>query len=194
MDFHCRSRGHKPKKDEGVPCKKWALIEFLFLLCMEHLKSTKLCLASNRNSLRCDYVCENKDDVWVHKRVSFFIKDLILDKIFLNFHFLTKDIFSKFISDNRQQIFSSNFSQKYFLARFTSRRRSLLNVATVSGSATGSTTSGFCSGFRCVSFFVEGPNFGRVFTNLFGVGNIKFLFWCSFVHWRNCKSGVLAML
>jgi len=39
MDFHCRSRGHKPKKDEGVPCKK------------------------------CDYVCENKDDVWVHKRV-----------------------------------------------------------------------------------------------------------------------------
>ena len=23
MDFHCRSRGHKPKKDEGVPCKKY---------------------------------------------------------------------------------------------------------------------------------------------------------------------------
>lgn len=39
MDFHCRSRGHKVKKDEGVPCKK------------------------------CDYICENKDDVWVHKRV-----------------------------------------------------------------------------------------------------------------------------
>jgi len=39
MDFHCRSRGHKSKKDEGVPCKK------------------------------CDYICENKDDVWVHKRV-----------------------------------------------------------------------------------------------------------------------------
>lgn len=39
MDFHCRSRGHKAKKDEGVPCKK------------------------------CDYICENKDDVWAHKRV-----------------------------------------------------------------------------------------------------------------------------
>ena len=25
MDFHCRSRGHKAKKDDGVPCKKYAL-------------------------------------------------------------------------------------------------------------------------------------------------------------------------
>ena len=99
MDFHCRSRGHKPKKDEGVPCKKWALIEFLFLLCMGHFKSTKLCLASNRNSLRCDYVCENKDDVWVHKRVSFLSKDFsdqrsqIGQKICSNLHFLNKIFF-----------------------------------------------------------------------------------------------------
>jgi len=39
MDFHCRSRGHKVKKEEGIPCKK------------------------------CDYVAENKDDSWVHKKV-----------------------------------------------------------------------------------------------------------------------------
>jgi len=39
MDFHCRSRGHKAKKDDGVPCKK------------------------------CDYMAENKDDSWVHKKV-----------------------------------------------------------------------------------------------------------------------------
>ena len=39
MDFHCRSRGHKVKKEEGIPCKK------------------------------CDYIAENKDDSWVHKKV-----------------------------------------------------------------------------------------------------------------------------
>lgn len=39
MDFHCRSRGHKAKKDEGIPCKK------------------------------CDYVADGKDDSWVHKKV-----------------------------------------------------------------------------------------------------------------------------
>jgi len=39
MDFHCRSRGHKVKKDEAIPCKK------------------------------CDYMCENKEDSWNHKRV-----------------------------------------------------------------------------------------------------------------------------
>ena len=72
------------------------LIEFLFLLCMGHFKSTKLCLASNRNSLRCDYVCENKDDVWVHKRVSFLSKDFsdqrsqIGQKICSNLQFLNK--------------------------------------------------------------------------------------------------------
>ena len=71
-----------------------SLTKFLFLLCMEHSKSTKLCLASNRNSLRCDYVCENKDDVWVHKRVSFLSKDFsdqrshIGQKICSNLHFL----------------------------------------------------------------------------------------------------------
>merc|ERR1711953_41032 len=39
MDFHCRSRGHEVKKEEGIPCKK------------------------------CDYIAENKDDSWVHKKV-----------------------------------------------------------------------------------------------------------------------------
>jgi len=39
MDFHCRSRGHKVKKDEAIPCKK------------------------------CDYMCENKEDSWNHKKV-----------------------------------------------------------------------------------------------------------------------------
>lgn len=38
LDFHCRSRGHTAKKDDGVPCKK------------------------------CDYVSADKDDAWVHKR------------------------------------------------------------------------------------------------------------------------------
>jgi len=38
MDFHCRSRGHKAKKDDAVPCKK------------------------------CDYLAANKDDLWVHKK------------------------------------------------------------------------------------------------------------------------------
>ena len=40
MDFHCRSRGHKVKKEEGFPCKK------------------------------CSYVCVDKDDAWVHKKVG----------------------------------------------------------------------------------------------------------------------------
>lgn len=39
MDFHCRSRGHKAKKDDSVPCKK------------------------------CDYICQTPDDVWAHKKV-----------------------------------------------------------------------------------------------------------------------------
>jgi len=39
MDFHCRSRGHKVKKDESIPCKK------------------------------CDYMAENKEDSWNHKKV-----------------------------------------------------------------------------------------------------------------------------
>ena len=39
MDFHCRSRGHKVKKDDAIPCKK------------------------------CDYLAENKDDSWNHKKV-----------------------------------------------------------------------------------------------------------------------------
>lgn len=39
MDFHCRSRGHKVKKDDTIPCKK------------------------------CDYMAVNKDDSWVHKKV-----------------------------------------------------------------------------------------------------------------------------
>jgi len=39
MDFHCRSRGHKVRKDESIPCKK------------------------------CDYMAVNKDDSWVHKKV-----------------------------------------------------------------------------------------------------------------------------
>jgi len=47
MDFHCRSRGHKSKKDEGVPCKK------------------------------CDYICANKDDVWVHKKVHIPVEKLV---------------------------------------------------------------------------------------------------------------------
>ena len=41
MDFHCRSRGHKKKTDDAIPCKK------------------------------CDYIAENKDDNWNHKKVSF---------------------------------------------------------------------------------------------------------------------------
>ena len=41
MDFHCRSRGHKVKKDDSIPCKK------------------------------CDYMAANKDDSWVHKKVNF---------------------------------------------------------------------------------------------------------------------------
>ena len=40
MDFHCRSRGHKVKKDDSIPCKK------------------------------CDYMAVNKDDSWVHKKVE----------------------------------------------------------------------------------------------------------------------------
>ena len=40
MDFHCRSRGHKVKKDDSIPCKK------------------------------CDYMAVNKDDSWVHKKVT----------------------------------------------------------------------------------------------------------------------------
>ena len=43
MDFHCRSRGHKVKKDDTIPCKK------------------------------CDYMAVNKDDSWVHKKVSLII-------------------------------------------------------------------------------------------------------------------------
>jgi len=39
MDFHCRSRGHKVKKDDAIPCKK------------------------------CDYLAENKEDSWTHKKV-----------------------------------------------------------------------------------------------------------------------------
>ena len=39
MDFHCRSRGHKVRKDESIPCKK------------------------------CDYMAVNKDDSWLHKKV-----------------------------------------------------------------------------------------------------------------------------
>jgi len=39
MDFHCRSRGHKKKTDDAIPCKK------------------------------CDYIAENKDDNWNHKKV-----------------------------------------------------------------------------------------------------------------------------
>ena len=39
MDFHCKSRGHKLKKDDSIPCKK------------------------------CDYLAVNKDDSWVHKKV-----------------------------------------------------------------------------------------------------------------------------
>ena len=39
MDFHCKSRGHKQKKDETIPCKK------------------------------CEYLASNKDDSWVHKKV-----------------------------------------------------------------------------------------------------------------------------
>eukprot|EP00092_Neocalanus_flemingeri_P051528 GFUD01059994.1.p1 GENE.GFUD01059994.1~~GFUD01059994.1.p1 ORF type:complete len:249 (+),score=73.39 GFUD01059994.1:42-788(+) len=38
MDFHCRSRGHKVKKDDAIPCKK------------------------------CDYMAENKEDNWNHKK------------------------------------------------------------------------------------------------------------------------------
>jgi len=39
MDFHCKSRGHKMKKDDSIPCKK------------------------------CDYLAANKDDSWAHKKV-----------------------------------------------------------------------------------------------------------------------------
>jgi len=39
MDFHCKSRGHKQKKDDSIPCKK------------------------------CDYLAKDKDDSWVHKKV-----------------------------------------------------------------------------------------------------------------------------
>ena len=38
MDFHCRSRGHKARKDDAIPCKK------------------------------CDYMAVNKDDTFRHKK------------------------------------------------------------------------------------------------------------------------------
>ena len=40
-----------------------------------HLISNKMIWV---RSLRCDYICENKDDVWVHKRVSFFVVGKVL--------------------------------------------------------------------------------------------------------------------
>ena len=64
-------------------------MQFLFSHGVKHFKSRKLHLISNRmiwvRSLRCDYICENKDDVWVHKRVSF--KVLILNIRFLFYKF-----------------------------------------------------------------------------------------------------------